>query len=138
MRIPPIGTNDCNGNGIPDECDIASGISQDCNSNGIPDECDIANCDGAKWCGTASTTASRTAASSTMPPRHARPCSTTMAPAKTSLGNGSYAHEICWIHHFTVANPGTLMEIRTSFGTPAYASGSGLVGGERVPRLRLD
>ena len=51
--------NDCNGNGIPDECDIASGQSQDCqwdgvpdecqledndcNANGIPDECDIAS-----------------------------------------------------------------------------------------------
>ncbi len=34
---------DCNGNGTPDECDIASGTSQDCNGNGIPDECDIAN-----------------------------------------------------------------------------------------------
>ncbi len=33
---------DCNGNGVPDECDIADGTSQDCNGNGIPDECDIA------------------------------------------------------------------------------------------------
>ncbi len=31
---------DCNGNGIPDECDIASGYSQDLNDNGIPDECE--------------------------------------------------------------------------------------------------
>lgn len=31
---------DCNSNGIPDECDIASGFSLDCNSNGIPDECE--------------------------------------------------------------------------------------------------
>jgi hypothetical protein len=36
-------SQDCNGNGIPDECDIASGFSQDCNGNGIPDECDIAS-----------------------------------------------------------------------------------------------
>jgi len=33
-------TRDCNGNGIPDECDIASGISQDVNVNGVPDECE--------------------------------------------------------------------------------------------------
>jgi hypothetical protein len=33
---------DCNGNGVPDECDIADGTSEDCNSNGVPDECDIA------------------------------------------------------------------------------------------------
>ncbi|NLH17701.1 MAG: hypothetical protein GX455_14080 [Phycisphaerae bacterium] len=32
---------DCNSNGIPDECDIANGISLDCNGNGIPDLCDI-------------------------------------------------------------------------------------------------
>lgn len=32
---------DCNGNGIPDAEDIASGISHDCNTNAIPDSCDI-------------------------------------------------------------------------------------------------
>ncbi|MBI5762590.1 MAG: thrombospondin type 3 repeat-containing protein [Planctomycetes bacterium] len=36
----PNPTNDCNANGIPDDCDIESGISQDCNSNGIPDSCE--------------------------------------------------------------------------------------------------
>ncbi len=33
---------DCNGNGIPDAEDIASGIAKDCNLNGIPDTCDLA------------------------------------------------------------------------------------------------
>ncbi|MFK7961450.1 MAG: FG-GAP repeat protein [Phycisphaerales bacterium] len=42
---------DCNGNGIPDSCDIASGFETDCypydkingmRGNGIPDSCDIA------------------------------------------------------------------------------------------------
>jgi thrombospondin type 3 repeat protein len=33
---------DCNSNGIPDSCDIAASVSDDCNSNGIPDDCDIA------------------------------------------------------------------------------------------------
>ena len=31
---------DCNGNGIADECEIASGSAQDCNGNWIPDECE--------------------------------------------------------------------------------------------------
>ena len=31
---------DCNGNGIWDECDIASGFSVDADGNGIPDECE--------------------------------------------------------------------------------------------------
>jgi hypothetical protein len=31
---------DCNGNGVPDECDIADGTSDDCNGNGVPDECE--------------------------------------------------------------------------------------------------
>jgi hypothetical protein len=31
---------DCNGNGIPDACDIASTFSSDSNANGIPDECE--------------------------------------------------------------------------------------------------
>jgi subtilisin family serine protease len=35
--------DDCNGNGVPDECDIGSGFSQDCNANGVPDDCDIAS-----------------------------------------------------------------------------------------------
>ena len=33
---------DCNGNGIPDAKDIASGFSEDCQSDGIPDECQVA------------------------------------------------------------------------------------------------
>ena len=32
-------TNDCNLNGIPDECDIADGTSDDLDGDGIPDEC---------------------------------------------------------------------------------------------------
>lgn len=39
-----IGIVDCNGNGIPDECDIANcfggPLCADCNVNGIPDECE--------------------------------------------------------------------------------------------------
>ena len=31
--------NDCNGNGVLDECDIATGTSPDTNIDGIPDEC---------------------------------------------------------------------------------------------------
>ena len=34
---------DCNGNALPDECDLEQGLSFDCNSNGILDECDIDN-----------------------------------------------------------------------------------------------
>lgn len=32
---------DCNGNGVDDGIDIATGTSLDCQSNGIPDECDL-------------------------------------------------------------------------------------------------
>ncbi len=31
---------DCNGNGVPDAQDIASGTSEDCNGNEVPDECE--------------------------------------------------------------------------------------------------
>jgi len=34
------GEPDCNFNGIPDSCDIASTFSQDLNANGVPDECE--------------------------------------------------------------------------------------------------
>jgi len=30
---------DCNGNGVPDACDIANGLSRDLNLDGVPDEC---------------------------------------------------------------------------------------------------
>lgn len=39
------GPSDCNGNGVPDACDVALGTSQDCNSNSIPDECE-SDCNG--------------------------------------------------------------------------------------------
>jgi hypothetical protein len=32
--------SDCNGNQVPDVCDIASGTSLDSNGNGVPDECE--------------------------------------------------------------------------------------------------
>ncbi|MHC4673670.1 MAG: choice-of-anchor Q domain-containing protein [Planctomycetota bacterium] len=32
--------NECNDNGIPDDCDIDNGASSDCNENDIPDECE--------------------------------------------------------------------------------------------------
>jgi hypothetical protein len=39
---------DCNGNDVPDGCDIASGLSEDCDANGQPDSCDLVDndCDG--------------------------------------------------------------------------------------------
>ncbi len=41
-------SRDCNGNGVPDECEIENGTVADCNGNGIPDECELAglDCDG--------------------------------------------------------------------------------------------
>ncbi|MGP1272910.1 MAG: hypothetical protein ACTS22_06215 [Phycisphaerales bacterium] len=38
-QIPPI--TDCNGNGVDDPDDIATGTSQDINTDGVPDECQI-------------------------------------------------------------------------------------------------
>ncbi len=35
------GSPDCNLNGVPDSCDIASATSLDLNSNGLPDECEL-------------------------------------------------------------------------------------------------
>ena len=39
VSVAYAGDDDCNTNGVPDECDIADG-SADCNSNGIPDVCE--------------------------------------------------------------------------------------------------
>lgn len=35
------GQPDCNTNGVPDNCDVASGSSLDANGNGVPDECEV-------------------------------------------------------------------------------------------------
>ena len=40
--VPQSSGGDCNGNGIPDDCDIADGTSEDSNNNGVPDECEFA------------------------------------------------------------------------------------------------
>ena len=40
---PPL--PDCNGNEVPDECDITSGASSDCNTNDVPDDCELAGND---------------------------------------------------------------------------------------------
>jgi hypothetical protein len=64
VRGIAFGDNDCNGNDVPDECDIADGTSEDCDANGMPDECewldcndngvhdpcDLLDCDGSPWC----------------------------------------------------------------------------------------
>ncbi len=39
--VPAARADDCNGNGIEDDIDIAEGTSEDCNGNGIPDDCDV-------------------------------------------------------------------------------------------------
>jgi len=44
-------TDDCNGNGLADGCDIFYGVSLDCNLDGIPDECqgEIFFCVDGQW-----------------------------------------------------------------------------------------
>jgi M6 family metalloprotease-like protein len=37
----PTVTDSCNGNGVPDDCDIAAGTSEDCNVNDVPDSCEF-------------------------------------------------------------------------------------------------
>ncbi len=41
---------DCNGNQVPDPCDLTGGTALDCDANAIPDSCDIAGCDGSPDC----------------------------------------------------------------------------------------
>lgn len=46
---PPQAMQDCNGNSIRDLDDIESGFSEDCNVNGIPDECEDDPCAVIDW-----------------------------------------------------------------------------------------
>ncbi|MBI4586105.1 MAG: VCBS repeat-containing protein [Planctomycetes bacterium] len=41
VLIPPLPAEDCNANYRDDSDDIITGLSQDCNRNGVPDECDL-------------------------------------------------------------------------------------------------
>jgi len=43
--IPDECEDDCNGNGITDDCDLDAGTSDDCDSDGLLDECEL-DCDG--------------------------------------------------------------------------------------------
>jgi hypothetical protein len=43
--VPDECEQDCNDNDVPDECDITAGTSLDCNGNGVPDECE-SDCNG--------------------------------------------------------------------------------------------
>ena len=40
LLLARFGAGDCNDNGQPDSCDIASGGSTDCDRDGLPDECE--------------------------------------------------------------------------------------------------
>jgi hypothetical protein len=39
LRAETVEWNDCNGNSVPDDCDIEDGTSQDADGDGVPDEC---------------------------------------------------------------------------------------------------
>ena len=41
LELPPIPLFDCNGNGLEDAFDIATGVASDFNKNGIPDSCEL-------------------------------------------------------------------------------------------------
>jgi hypothetical protein len=41
----PDDCEDCNGNSFADECDLLAGTSADCDSNGVPDDCDVLDSD---------------------------------------------------------------------------------------------
>jgi hypothetical protein len=52
VRSPTAEMNDCNGNGVPDGCDITDGFSEDADSNGFPDECQCPDTDASGTVGT--------------------------------------------------------------------------------------
>ena len=39
VTLAYVSSEDCNGNGVPDSCDVAAGTSLDANGDGVPDEC---------------------------------------------------------------------------------------------------
>ncbi|MDM8005952.1 MAG: thrombospondin type 3 repeat-containing protein [Phycisphaerae bacterium] len=45
LTLPSSTPEDCNGNRVPDDCDLAAGTETDCDGNGVPDECDVSSRD---------------------------------------------------------------------------------------------
>lgn len=43
LGVDPTIIDDCDGNGVDDDCDVQGGVVPDCNGNGFPDSCDIAS-----------------------------------------------------------------------------------------------
>jgi hypothetical protein len=94
--------SDCNGNGVPDESDIANGTSQDCQPDGIPDECQL--------------TGGFTLQIDDGTSEHS-----------WGLTAGG---ELCWIDHMYSASPGYVASIATTFGSPSYPGFSGVSPGQ--------
>ncbi len=95
---------DCNDNDILDSCDIASGASCDCQADGIPDECQLYG--EARWI-----------------------LQYDDGTSENSLGLTA-GGELCWIHHFAADYPGWIGSVRTCFGTPLYPGSSGVAPGD--------
>jgi hypothetical protein len=36
----PVSPSDCNGNSVPDDCEVQAGTCEDCNQNHVPDDCE--------------------------------------------------------------------------------------------------
>ncbi|MCH7812883.1 MAG: proprotein convertase P-domain-containing protein, partial [Planctomycetes bacterium] len=128
---PPF-SEDCNANGLPDECDLVGGTSEDCNSNGLLDDCELAqgtseDCNGnavPDECDITSGTSDD--------------CQPDGIPDECQLGGGSgrgatlYQHDdgthentlgltnggfVIWLNHFTVeAGAGTITAISLAWG----------------------
>lgn len=80
------GEPDCNGNGVPDGCDVASGASPDANANQVPDECESPS--GAPYCfGDGSGTACP--CGNFVPPGTASGCANSTGAGAALLGSGT-------------------------------------------------
>jgi len=106
---------DCNGNGILDECDILSGYSQDCNDNGIPDECDIADCQGELWCADCNSNGIPDGCElGGFGPRYTYQLDDGVGEDSIGLTAGGY---VVWMNHFTVApNAGKITAVNIAWG----------------------
>ncbi len=126
---------DCNENGIADFCDLALGYSQDCNENGIPDECDVLPlCQAGAPC---------------FPEVCSEDCQGDGIPDDCQLGSGGISlqiddgssennwgltngGELCWLNHFNAGGPANVAGLSVCFGSPAYPGSAGVTPGGAV------
>jgi hypothetical protein len=120
---------DCNGNGIPDKCELALGWQRDCNHNGILDVCDIASGHSCDCQGDGVPDECEMYKKMVDLPRDILALDDGSSENNWGLTAGG---ELCWINHYTCGDGGFVDTVLLCFGCPSYPGNPGVEPGDRI------